>query len=137
MVKQSTKLIDADGYGLKEEKEMDKKYLGYIKAIDKYYDSNKELVDLKIQHLINIHITLSEYFCNGLLVLKRLNIVTKITKIPDISEFMSPAVQANLEGLKREIEGRLNEIRVMIAEYINKLEKKQWELIVNTADQKT
>jgi hypothetical protein len=123
-VKKNTKLLDADGYGLKIEKESNK-YKKYLKKIDNYYNSNKELIDLKLQYLINNHILASEFFANGLLVLKRVDLITQKTNIPNKEEFLSPTIQANIEGIKNETDTRLNEIRIMISEYVGKLEKKE------------
>jgi len=118
-----TNIIDANGFGMKREKGKDKKYLRFKKIITKYYDDNKQLIDSDLQSLIKLHITISEYLANGLLVMKRIDFITKITKVPRFTELAPASTEANLEGLETKSDEQLNVIRVNIAEYIRELEK--------------
>jgi hypothetical protein len=124
LLRDITKLIDSEGFGLKREKEKDRKYQVFRKNVAKYYDSNKLLMDRGLQSLISLHINLSEFFANGLLILKEVDCITIKSRIPKITELSPPTTQANLEGLEKESDERLNELRVSISEYIREMQSK-------------
>jgi hypothetical protein len=120
--KQLTNLIDSEGFGLKIEKAKDRKYLKYKKQIEKYYLTNKTLMDTTLQSLISLHINLSEFLANGLLVLKEVDGISEQTHIPKIKEMSPPKTQANIEGLENKSNDPLKEIRTLISEYIREME---------------
>lgn len=117
-IKKITNLIDSDGCGLKKEKTKGRKYLKYKKQISRYYNDNKELMDLDLKYLITFHISLSEFLANGLLIIKETDWISKIYHVDKIKQLAPPTTQANIEGLENKSNDPLSQVRTVISEYI-------------------
>ena len=65
--------IDDEGYRLKEGKSKDKKYMKFEQQIEYYDDENKDLVNSWPSYLIYFHFNMSEYFADGVLIIKYVN----------------------------------------------------------------
>lgn len=120
-----TRILDDDGYGLKDEKKRDKKYRKYKKKIDNYFDDNKETIDSLLSYLIHYHIHMSEFFANSQLVIKRSDLISAKTSV-SFKDIAGAETQANLADLENDTNERLNEIRIAITDHIRELESAHW-----------
>ena len=117
-----SRLLDKDGFGLKEKRKGDNKYNQLLKMVDKYYDDYKDLIDNKLRVLIRSYIEFAESATNFLLFLQRTDTMLKLASDLGISNLLPPSMEVGMEGSADDMREIARDIRVEIGQYIKKLE---------------
>jgi hypothetical protein len=113
--------LDSKGFGLKQIRETDDKYLRLSKSLDKYRTLP---IGTKINSLVRLHIASSQYSANLLLAIHRgLNAKTVVQgQTISLSDLISPEMQSNLEAMEANFKEITSEIRARIGDCIRELE---------------
>jgi len=122
IVRAISRLLDSDGFGLKEQRSSSKPYLRLNKLVDEYYNDYKDIMNRDLDILIKAHKDLAEAGANIFLVKKRFLYLRKLTnEITDIINLFSPSMQAAIEGLEGDTEDTLRYIRLEISQHIREI----------------
>jgi hypothetical protein len=113
-------LLDGDGFGLREQRGLDKSYSQLNQLVDRYYDDYKDVIDERLNLLIRSHINFAEFGANMLLAMYRVRVEAGLAPYLHL---LPPSIQSGIEGFEDDIRDILRDIRIDIARYIRKLKK--------------
>jgi hypothetical protein len=111
-----SRLLERDGFGLRDRRRQDGKYNRLLRSVDKYYDDNKETIDEELRNLISIGVNFSECAANFLIYRDRLTVM--LSQTPN---FLTPSIEADIEGFKEDVREVTRRIRIKVAEKIKRL----------------
>lgn len=119
----TSRLIDRGGFGLRGSRKGDRKYSRLLRAVDKYYDENKDFIDDELRGLIRACVAFNESAANALLYVERANIPINAAMVLGIPNILTPSLEANVEGFADDIRETARMLRVMVGEKIRGLVK--------------
>ncbi len=118
IIRSISRLLDSDGFGLKDQRGKDKVYMRLNDMMDKYYDKHKYIIDKELKTLIKLHKDYSEARANALLVKFRILALMEIAESANIPNLLPPQLQADIEGFEYDTEDIMKDIRIDIVLYI-------------------
>jgi hypothetical protein len=114
-----SRLLDRNGFGLKNQRQTDKQYLKLSQMVGSYFNDYKDVIDRELKDLIELHIHFSEASSNMFLAKHRINLVLGlITSSLLLDQLLSPSLQSDWEGFEDDANDILSNIRIDIGQYI-------------------
>lgn len=116
-----SRLLDRDGFGLKQKRRGNRKYSCLLKEVDQYYDNYKHVIDDNLRKLIRSYIDYAESAANALLFVQRMDtmLTSNFRQIPNL---LTPSLEANIEGFSEGTREIARYIRVDIGQYIKDMD---------------
>lgn len=124
VIRTISRLLDSDGFGLREQRNKDKLYLRLCQIVEKYYDDYKDIIDKELKSLIKIHIDFAEAEANAILVKYRVLFIMKFAESLGIPNLFSPSMQSDIEGFEDDLKDINTNIRIDIGQYIKEMNNK-------------
>jgi len=116
-----SRLLDKDGFGLKDVRKRDGKYNHLLKMLDRFYDDYKDTVDDELRRLIRSCVDFTESATNALLFMRRMDTTLALASDIGIPNLLTPSLEADMEGFNDEIREIARMLRVEVGESIKRL----------------
>lgn len=113
-----SRLLDRDGFGLKNQRQTDRQYLKLSQMVGSYFNDYKDVIDRELNNLIKLHIHFSEASSNMFLAKHRINLVLELYSSLLLDQLLSSSLQSDWEGFEDDANDILNNIRIDIGQYI-------------------